>query len=87
MKIIDCITYFNEPLLFELRLNILDKFVDEFVVSEATFTHSGKKKNINFDISRYEKFKHKIKHQLSLKNLTTFLKLMRRINQIIHFIG
>ena len=62
MKIIDCITYFNEPLLFELRLNILDKFVDEFVVSEATFTHSGKKKNINFDISRYEKFKHKIKH-------------------------
>ena len=62
MKIIDCITYFNEPLLFELRLNILDKFVDEFVVCEATFTHSGKKKNINFDISRYEKFKHKIKH-------------------------
>ena len=44
MKIIDCITYFNEPLLFELRLNILDKFVDEFVVSEATFTHSGKRK-------------------------------------------
>ena len=62
MKIIDCITYFDEPLLFELRLNVLDKFVDEFVVSEATFTHSGKKKKINFDISRYEKFKHKIKH-------------------------
>ena len=62
MKIIDCITYFDEPLLFELRLNVLDEFVDEFVVSEATFTHSGKKKNINFDISRYEKFKHKIKH-------------------------
>ena len=62
MKIIDCITYFDEPLLFELRLNVLDKFVDEFVVSEATFTHSGKKKKINFDISRYKKFKHKIKH-------------------------
>ena len=31
MKIIDCITYFNEPLLFELRLNILNEYVDEFL--------------------------------------------------------
>ncbi|OUX53180.1 MAG: hypothetical protein CBE47_03745 [Pelagibacteraceae bacterium TMED287] len=62
MKVVDCITYFDEPLLFEIRLNILDKFVDEFVVSEANFTHSGEQKKINFDISRYKKFKHKIKH-------------------------
>ena len=45
MKIIDCTTYFNEPLLFELRLNILEKYVDEFLVCEARFTHSGEKKN------------------------------------------
>ena len=44
MKIFDCITFFNEPLLFELRLNILDKYVDEFIVSEATYSHRGDKK-------------------------------------------
>ena len=44
MKIIDCTTYFNEPLLFEIRLNILNKYVDKFIVSEAIFTHSGNKK-------------------------------------------
>ena len=45
MKIIDCITYFNEPMLFDLRLNILEKFVDEFLVCEARYTHAGKKKS------------------------------------------
>ena len=62
MKIFDCITYFNEPMLFELRLNILDKYVDEFIVAEALYTHSGKQKKINFDKELYPKFKHRIKH-------------------------
>ena len=44
MKIFDCITYFDEPMLFEIRLNILDKLVDEFIVAEALYTHSGKRK-------------------------------------------
>ena len=48
MKIFDCITYFDEPMLFDLRLNILEPYVDEFVVSEATFTHSGQKKKNQF---------------------------------------
>ena len=43
MKVFDCITYFDEPLLFEIRLNILDDYVDEFVVQEALFTHSENK--------------------------------------------
>ena len=46
MKIIDCITYFNEPLLFELRLNILNEYVDEFLICEAKFTHAGERKKI-----------------------------------------
>ena len=46
MKIFDCTTYFNEPLLFELRLNILDKHIDKFIVCEAIYTHSGKKKKL-----------------------------------------
>ena len=55
MKTIDCITYFNEPLLFELRLNILNNFVDEFIVCEAKYTHAGRKKELNFNINKYER--------------------------------
>jgi len=62
MKIFDCITYFNEPLLFELRLNVLDKYVNEFIVVEALFTHSGQQKKINFNKELYPKFKDRIKH-------------------------
>ena len=60
MKIFDCITYFDEPLLFDLRLNILNDYVDEFVVCEATYTHSGKKKKINFNKDNYPDFKKKL---------------------------
>ena len=62
MKIFDCITYYDEPMLFELRLNILSSYVDEFIVSEATYTHSGKKKIINFKKENFPKFKNKITH-------------------------
>ena len=62
MKIFDCITYFDEPMLFEIRLNILDKLVDEFIVAEALYTHSGKKKKINFKKDLYPRFKNRIKH-------------------------
>ena len=60
MKIIDCIMYFDEDLNLELRLNILDKYVDKFVIVEATTTHSGKRKKLNFDIKNFYAFKNKI---------------------------
>ena len=60
MKIYDCITYFNEKTLFELRLNVLDKFIYRFVVVEANYTHSGNPKRLNFNINDYPKFKDKI---------------------------
>ena len=62
MKVYDCITYSNERLLYNLRLNILDEFVDHFIVMEANYTHSGNKKKINFNINHYPKFKKKITH-------------------------
>ena len=62
MKIIDCITYFNEPLLFELRLNILNEYVDEFLICEAKFTHAGERKKLKFNKKDYEKFKKKINY-------------------------
>ena len=42
--------YFDEDLMVELRLNILDSFVDKFVIVEATRDHAGNKKKLNFNI-------------------------------------
>ena len=61
MAIYDCFQYFDEDHIVELRLNILNKYVDYFVISESTKTHQGKSKKINFDINKFKKFKHKIK--------------------------
>ena len=60
MKIFDCTLYYDEDLILETRLNILDKFVDKFVICESTFTHSGKEKKLNFDIKKFQSFKNKI---------------------------
>ena len=60
MKIYDCFMFFDEELLLDLRLNILDKYVDKFIVTEATYMHSGKSKKLNFDINKFSKFKEKI---------------------------
>ncbi len=60
--IFDCFTYFNDDLITEIRLNTLDEFVDKFVIVEATSDHSGKRKNLSFDISKYKKFKDKIRY-------------------------
>jgi beta-1,4-mannosyl-glycoprotein beta-1,4-N-acetylglucosaminyltransferase len=62
MKIIDTTTYFEEKLMMDIRFNILDKFVDHFIVCESRFSHSGIKKNINFNINDYPLFKNKISH-------------------------
>ena len=60
MAIYDCFQYFNEDHIVDLRLNILNEYVDYFVISESTKTHQGKDKKINFDITKFSKFKHKI---------------------------
>ena len=60
MKIFDCTTYFSEDMLMDLRFNVLDKFVHKFIVIESNFSHSGKKKGLNFDINNFPKFKDKI---------------------------
>jgi len=62
MKIIDTTTFFEENLMMGLRFEILDQFVDKFVICEARYTHSGKKKNINFDKKNFPKFENKIIH-------------------------
>ena len=52
--------YFDEDLLLDLRLNILNKYVKKFVITESTYLHSGKEKKLNFDYKNFGKFKDKI---------------------------
>ena len=62
MNIYDCFMYYDEDLLLDLRLNILDKYVKKFVITEATYTHNGNKKKLNFNINNFKKFKDKIEY-------------------------
>ena len=62
MKIVDCTSFYSEHMMYEVRLNILKDKVDKFIVTESTYSHSGKKKKLNFDINNYPKFEDKIIH-------------------------
>ena len=59
MKIFDCITFFQENLITNIRLEILNEYVDYFVICESTFDHVGNKKNFKFKLSNNQ-FKDKI---------------------------
>ena len=62
MKIFDCVTFFEENRLMELRFNILNDYIDYFIVCESKYDHQGRKKKINFNTHKYPKFKKKIIH-------------------------
>ena len=75
MNIYDCFQYFDEDLLLDIRLNILDQYVKKFVITEATYTHNGSKKKLNFDINNFKKFKEKIEYIIVDDPPTKLLKL------------
>ena len=56
MKIFDCFMYFDEDLVLDLRLNLLDDQVDYFVIVESKFNHKGEKRELKFDIDRYQRY-------------------------------
>ena len=60
MKIYDCFSYWDEDFLLETRLNILDNFVDFFVIVEGNKTWQNNYKELKFDIKKFDKFKKKI---------------------------
>ena len=62
MKIFDCTTFFKEKMMMDVRFNILDEYVSKFIVVESTFSHSGEKKKLHFNINDYPKFKEKIEY-------------------------
>jgi len=64
MKIIDCFTFYNELELLNYRLNVLNDYVDYFILVEATITHTGKKKLLYFEENKkmFSIFNDKIIH-------------------------
>jgi len=67
--------YFDEDLLLDLRLNTLNKFVKKFIITEATYTHNGSKKQLRFDINKFQKFKDKIIYLVVDKHPQNILQL------------
>ena len=53
--------------MLEVRFNILNEYVDKFVIVEAKYSHSGEEKKLNFDINRFNEFKKKIIYLVSDK--------------------
>ena len=37
MKIFDCFMFYDEDVVLDVRLNVLNKFVDNFVIIEVNF--------------------------------------------------
>ena len=67
--------YFDEDLLLDIRLNSLNKFVKKFIIAEATYTHNGTKKKLNFNIQNFQKFKDKIIYIVVEEQPKNILKL------------
>jgi len=79
MRIFDCVTFFDEKMMLNLRFNILNKFVDKFVIVEQLYTHSGAPKKKNFNINDYKEFKDKIIYILIDKEPANLYKIDPKI--------
>lgn len=62
MMVYDCFPFFNEVDILKIRLNILNSYVDRFVIEESTVTFSGEPKELCFEKHKhlFEPFLHKI---------------------------
>ena len=73
-KIFDCITFFDNNFMFNLRYNILKDFVDYFIICESIYDHRGKPKKINF-IKKREYDDKKVKHIVLVKKFPKNLNI------------
>ncbi len=54
MKIFDCTTYYSEDLMLDVRFNVLNEDVYKFIIIESKYSHSGEKKELNFNINNFK---------------------------------
>jgi len=62
--LVDTFMFYNELDILELRLTLLDEYVDRFVLVESEVNHVGGPKELFFQRNkkRFEKWMHKIEH-------------------------
>ncbi len=82
MNFIDCFMYFDEDMILDIRLNILDKYVSYFVICEAKFNHNGTKRELRFNINNFPKFRDKIIY-IPLNNQPKNLKLIEKEDSLL----
>jgi len=63
-QVFDCIPFYDELDILEIRLNTLNEVVDFFVLVESSRTFTGNKKPLHFkkNKQRFSNFLHKIRH-------------------------
>jgi len=77
VKVYDAVLFFNELDLLEIRLNLLNDYVDYFIISESNITFSGNPKPLYYleNKDRFKKFANKIIHQVIIDTPTNFVTL------------
>lgn len=88
----DCIPFFNELDILNLRLHILDPVVDKFIIEEATVTFSGQPKELCFEKNKdmFREFLPKIEYIVvddSPVDTTTHLRDKFQKNALIRGLG
>ena len=77
--------------MLDVRFNVLNEYVHKFIVVESNYSHSGRKKKLNFDINNYSKFKDKIIYLvienepediIKSDNITSEIKRMNSLKRI-----
>jgi beta-1,4-mannosyl-glycoprotein beta-1,4-N-acetylglucosaminyltransferase len=74
-------TFFNELDLLELRLDMLNPYVDKFILIECVETFSGKSKSLYYEDNkeRFSKYHDKIIHHITYDPPKSFEDLRERI--------
>ena len=52
--------YFDEEMILDLRLNILNSYVDYFIIVESKYNHKGEERKLLFNKEKFIKFRDKI---------------------------
>jgi len=52
--------YFDEEMILDLRLNILNSHVDYFIIVESRYNHKGEKRKLLFNKEKFIKYRDKI---------------------------
>jgi beta-1,4-mannosyl-glycoprotein beta-1,4-N-acetylglucosaminyltransferase len=84
MKIYDCTTFYDEGMMMDVRFHVLNNDIHKFIVVESNYSHSGKKKDFNFDINNYPKFKDKIIYITIEEEPKNLFTLQEEINNPIY---